>query len=238
MRTFAVSILAALALAVATIHPAASQDTKSRSHIYLGAGVEKEITSKLSAGIDVQGRFCKDDESQKFLVTPQIEYSFIPFASVGAEYRATFNHEEGKDNEWSGRFGTWLKAKWSPSILKLEARIKYCNYTDDVADRDENYANEQYFRTRFLAGVKIKSIKLTPYISYEWFYEFNRNLVDKDRLTIGVKKKLNKNNAIAFEYKFEEKFNRGTSKININNNIFELTYKYTFPYKAPDDLDE
>ena len=230
MKTFATKIVAAL-LALTTISATATAQTESRSYIYLGAGIEKEFSKKLTAELDLQGRFCHAKETQEFLITPKIEYEPIKFFSVGTEYRAKLSHEKGEDSEWTGRFGAWMKAKWSPSILKLEARIKYCNYTEDAADRDGNYANEQYFRTKFLAGVKIKSLKLTPYISYEWFYEFNRNLVDKDRLTIGVKKKLNKRNALTFEYMFEERFNRGKTKKEINNHIFSLSYQYTFPYK-------
>lgn len=238
MKTYAAAFVAALALLVFNIRPAASQSTESRSNIYIGADIEKEISKKLSVELDFQGRFCKAKEAQDFLVTPKIEYSPLKFVSVGAEYRATFSHENGESGEWSGRFGSWLQAKWSPSILKLEARIKYCNYSEDIADREGSLAHKQYFRTRLLGSVKIKSIKLTPYISYEWFYEFNRNLVDKDRVIIGVKKKINKRNTVAFEYMFEEKYNRGKSKKDINNNIFSLAYQYTFPRKAPKESDE
>ena len=214
-----------------TTTSASAQETESRSHLYLGAGIEKEFSKKLSAELDFQGRFGLTKTYQDFLITPKIEYSPLKFVAVGAEYRATLSHEDGEDSEWSGRFGTWIKAKWSPSIFKLEARLKYCNYSEDVADRDGNYANKQYLRTKLLGSVKIKSIKLTPYISYEWFYELNRNLVDKDRVIIGAKKKLNKRNSIALEYMFEEKFNRGKGKKEFNNHIFSLNYQYTFPYK-------
>ena len=237
MRTIATKIVAVI-LALTAMTAAATAQTESRSLIYLGAGLEKEFSKKLTAELDLQARFCHAKETQEFLVTPKIEYEPISFVSFGAEYRTTLSHEKGEDSEWTGRFGTWMKAKWSPSILKLEARIKYCNYTDDAQDRDGNYANKQYFRTKFLAGVKIKSIKLTPYISYEWFYELNRNLVDKDRLIIGAKKKLNKRNSLALEYMFEEKFNRGKTKKDINNHIFSLTYQYTFPYKKHKESEE
>lgn len=218
-------------MAVASVSYKADAQTDSRSLVYLGAGIEKEITKKLSAELELEGRFCKAKGTQELLITPKIEYKPVKFIAIGAEYRANLSHENGESSEWGGRFGSWLKGKWSPSILNLEARIKYCNYTEDVADRDGNYANRQYFRTKFLAGVKIKSIKLTPYISYEWFYELNRGLVDKDRLTIGLKKKFNKRNAIVFEYMFEEKFNRGKNKKDINKNIFAMSYQYTFPFK-------
>ena len=114
MRT-ALALLLLLTFTLTTTS-ASAQETESRSHLYLGAGIEKEFSKKLSAELDFQGRFGLTKTYQDFLITPKIEYSPLKFVAVGAEYRATLSHEDGEDSEWSGRFGTWVKAKWSPSI--------------------------------------------------------------------------------------------------------------------------
>lgn len=203
----------------------AQPSAEKRHLIYLGAGIEKDFSKKLSAGIDMESRFCKSRETQEILLTPSVEYSIIKYLSLGAEYRIGYSHRNGGDGEWSGRLGLMAKAKCSPWKLKLEARAKYCNYSEDYEDE----GNLQYMRTKFEAGLKLKSLKLTPYVSYEWFYNISRGLVDKDRYTAGIKKKLNKRNTIGFEYMLEEKFNRGVSKRDINKNIFSISYKYTLP---------
>ncbi len=222
--------LATIMLLVAIV--ASSIDTKAqnadnRSLIYLGAGIEKEFMKQLSAGVDLESRFCKASGTQEILVTPSIEYQPIKYLQLGVEYRANYEHKNDKGGSWSGRFGASLGASISPWILKLEVREKYCNYSDDSEDGDGVHL--QYLRTKVGASAKIKAIKLTPYISYEFFYNVERKLVDKDRYTVGVKKKISKRNTIGLEYMLEEKFNRGKNKIDINKHIFALNYKYTIP---------
>lgn len=214
-----------LATAIICGGNAMAQDTENRSLIYLGAGIGKDFGKHLQAGIDLEGRFCKAKETQDILITPNIEYSPIKFLSLAAEYRIGYEHQNGNDGQWNGRLGLSAKAKASPSILKLETRIKYCNYSEDYEDE----GNLQYLRTKLEIGAKLKSIKLTPYISYEWFYNISRSLVDKDRYTVGIKKKINKQNSIGVEYMLEEKFNRGKSKCDINKHIFAISYQYTIP---------
>ncbi|MCQ2252080.1 MAG: DUF2490 domain-containing protein [Bacteroidales bacterium] len=218
------SIWAVCALLMSLYNNALAQ-TESRQLIYLGAGIEKELSRKLSAGLDMEGRFCHEKGTQSLLITPSLEYSPIKYLSGGLEYRAEMEHENGSDAQWTGRLGVFMKAKFQPSFLRLESRIKYCNYTEDYEDE----GNLQYFRTRFQAGARIKSIKLTPYFSYEWFYNISRHLVDKDRYVVGIKKKIDKRNTVGFEYMLEEKFNRGKTKPDINKNIFAFNYQYEIP---------
>jgi len=217
--------MALLALCTIGAQNAEAQNAENRSLIYLGAGIEKEFTKQLSASLDVESRFCSAKNTQDILVTPSIEYAPIKYLAFGVEYRAGYEHQKDKESTWSGRFGAMAKASISPSILKFEVREKYCNYSEDYEDE----GNLQYLRTKFEASAKIKAIKLTPYISYEFFYNISRSLVDKDRYTVGLKKKLNKRNTIGVEYMLEEKFNRGKNKIDINKHIFALNYKYSIP---------
>lgn len=217
---------------------AKSQDLEKRVSIYLNAGIEKEITEKFSTGLEIEGRFCKSQSEQDLLLKPYIEFSPVKYFSLGAEYRWDLNHQEGSQSSWSGRLGLYAKAKYGFHGFKAEARFKYCNYSEDygywnVDDKVYDQSKKlNYLRPKFQLSYKIKPLKLTPYVSYEWFYNTARGLVDKDRWTFGLKKKINKIHTLGFEYKFEEKFNRlskkGNVKDDINNNIFAFSYKYSF----------
>lgn len=213
--------------------PFALAQTESRTSVYIGAEIEKEFSKKLSAELEAQGRFCPDKSSQDFLLTPSIEFAPIKYFSLGAEYRLEMEHEDGAESQWSGRFGAFAKAKYSLENFKMEARLKYCNYSEDYLED----GNLQYLRTKFQLAYKIKPLKLTPYASYEIFYNLTRDprKVDKDRYTVGVKDKVSKHHTIGFEYQLEEKFNRvsrkGNPKNDINNNIFSFYYRYTLPRK-------
>ena len=205
--------------------------TETRTSFYLNAGVEKEFLPVLSAGFDVEGRFCGDPKTQDLLLKPSVEYSPVKFFAVGAEYRFNLNKEDGEDSKWIGRLGLSAKLKYNFKGFRPEFRIKYCNYNEDyiVNSKEET---KQYLRPKFQLGYRIKPLKLTPYVSYEWFYNIPRQLVDRDRWTIGIKKKFSKVHTVAFEYRFYEKFNRvnnkGTKvKNDISENIFMLSYKYS-----------
>ncbi len=209
---------------------------EKRTAIYLGASIEKEFSKKLSAELEMQARFCPTKNTQDYLITPKIEFSPIKYVSFGTEYRADYSCEKDEDSEWIGRWGAWVKGKYSiAKLVKFEGRIKYCNYTEDAYLDGENQGNKQYLRFKLGVGVKIKPINLTPSISYEMFDNISRSIVDKLRYTFGLKEKLSKQHSIGFEYMFEQKFNlqtkKGKTKEDINKNIFSISYKYTFPYK-------
>ncbi len=234
----------ALILMVATmmtVTAAKAQDTENRLSLYLGAGIEKELNDKFSAGIDLQGRFCGDPKSQEFLIRPSVEFSPVKYFSIGAEYRWDMEHDaEEKTTDWQGRLGLSAKGKVSINHFKLEARVKYCNYSGDYAywDTDKSVSDTaklNYLRFKIQAGYKIKPLKMTPYISYELFDNLTRGKIDRLRYTVGVKKKLG-NSTLSFEYMLYQKFSRytvkkGNRKDDINGNIFALSYKYTIPYK-------
>lgn len=209
---------------------------EKRTYMYLGTSVEKEFSKKLSAGINLQGRFCNDPNTQDILVTPKIEFAPIKFVSFGAEYRVDYSREKGEESEWNGRLGLFVKGKYSiHKILKFEGRIKYCNYTEDAYLDGENQGNKQYLRYKLGAEVKIKPLNLSPYFTYEIFDNLSRNTVDKLRYVWGAKYKINKQHTIGFEYALEQRFNlqtkKGNAKEDINKNIFSFYYKYTFPFK-------
>lgn len=188
--------------------------------------IEKEILPVLTTGADVEANYCNAANSKDFSIKPFIQYSPINYLVLGAEYRVKYEVEDG-ESAWQGRLGLAAKGKYAFGNLKLDCRLKYTLYTDDY---DED-TKDQYFRTRFQAQYKIKPIKLTPYVSYEWFYNIPRSLVDRDRWTFGVEKKLSKRSSLGFEYQLEEHFNRTNAKrTKLKNDIAEHVFSiaYTF----------
>ncbi len=222
----------------------AANAQEKRYPIYLNAGFEKEFLPYLSAGLDLEGRFCNATSTQKLLIKPFVEFSPIKYFSLGAEYRWNMTHDNGEDpatTDWQQRLGIYAKGKYAFYGFKLEARVKFCNYSGDYSYWDTDSKTyiedetERYLRFKIQAGYKIKPIKLTPYFSYEIFDNLTMGKVDKLRYTFGLKKKLSKQHTIGFEYMLEQKFNRyskkGKVKDDIHNNVFAFSYKFTLPYK-------
>ena len=201
--------------------------TEKRYIFNLASAIEKEFNDYLTAGFELEGEICPDPSTKTVMFKPVVEFSPIQYLSFEAEYRFKAENEEG-ESAWHRRFGIAAKGKYAFNHLKLSTRLKYCLYSDDY---DED-TKERYFRTRFQAQYKIKPIKLTPYISYEWFYNIPRGLVDRDRWTFGVEKKLNKRNTLGLEYQCEERFNRTNAKrTKLKNDIAENTFSITYKFE-------
>ncbi|MBQ3655882.1 MAG: DUF2490 domain-containing protein [Bacteroidales bacterium] len=220
-------------LSVLTISTADAQ-TEKRTSLYLNAGVEKEFLPYLSGGVSVEGRFC-DNKTKDLMLKPYVEFSPVKFFSFAAEYRFDFKKEDGEPSETIGRLGLTAKLKYKFNGFRPEVSLKYYNYNEDYIVNSQE-ETKQYLKPKFQLGYRIKPWKLTPYVSYEWYYNFPRKLVDKDRWIFGAKKKFS-NHTFTFEYRLYEKFNRvnnkGTKvKNDITDNIFLFGYKYTFPYKS------
>ena len=222
-----------LILAVLALNCVNAQ-TEHRTALYLNAGVEKEFLPYLSGGLSVEGRYC-DTKTKDLMIKPYLEFEPVKFFSFGVDYRLDFNKVKDEESRRIGRIGLMLKLKYKFSGFTPEFSLKYYNYNEDYIV-NSNPETKQYLKPKFQLSYKIKPWKLTPYVSYEWFYNFPRQLVDRDRWIFGVKKKFSKVHTFTFEYRFYEKFNRvndkGTKvKNDIAENIFMIGYKYVFPYK-------
>ena len=205
--------------------------TESRSYIYLGAGVTKSfLDKKLDVGFETEGRFRTGEDQKEWLLTPKVSYQPIKYFSVGLQYRFNLEHDGTEDpqNEWVNRLSADLKGKLPAGNFKFEFRFRYCNYNEDFEKGKLNYGRKEYLRYRFEAAYKIKPIKLTPYVSYEWFQNLALGDVDRDRWIFGLKQKINKHNKIGFEYMFQENFNNPNKIKDINKNIFAFSYSYNF----------
>lgn len=228
MKQSKANIMLAMAIVLSLSLPQKDYaQTDNRMLWHIGAGIEKQLPWNISAGLETELRLCPEKNTQNILITPQIEYSPAKFLSLGLEYRGEMEHQKDEDSQWTGRLGAHIKAKAQPGNLRLETRLKYCNYSEDWDDG----SHLQYLRTRLQVGYRIKPLKLTPYVSYEWFYNLSRELVDKDRYTVGAKKKFSKHHSMYLEYMLEEKFNRGIHKMDINKHIIAVGYQYTTPAK-------
>mgnify|MGYP002621690300 CR=1 FL=1 len=205
--------------------------SESRKYIHLGASVTKSfLDKKLEAGLETEGRFRTGEDQKQWLITPKISYEPIKYFSVGLQYRFNLEHDGSEDpqNEWVNRLSADLKGKLPAGNFKFEFRFRYCNYNEDFEKGSVNYGRKEYLRYRFEVDYKIKPIKLTPYISYEWFQNLALKDVDRDRWTFGLKQKLNKHNKIGFEYMFQENFNNPNKIKDIYKHIFAFSYSYNF----------
>ena len=184
--------------------------------------IEKEFSPELLVGADSEANYCNAANSKDVSIKPFIEYAPINHLIVAADYRVKYEVEDG-ESAWQGRLGVSTTGEYNFNNLLLDCRLKYTLYTDDY---DED-TKDQNFRTRFQAQYEINSIELTPYVSYEWFYNIPRRLVDRDRWTLGIDKKISHRSYIGFEYQLEKNFNNEDPlETDIAEHVFSIAYTF------------
>ena len=184
--------------------------------------IEKEFLPELLVGADAEANYCNAANSKDVSIKPFIEYAPINHLIIAADYRVKYEVEDG-ESAWQGRLGVSTTGEYNFNNLLLDCRLKYTLYTDDY---DED-TKDQNFRTRFQVQYGINSIGLTPYVSYEWFYNIPRRLVDRDRWSLGIDKKISNRSSIGFEYQLEKYFNNEDPLVNdIAEHVFSIAYTF------------
>lgn len=166
--------------------------------------------------------------SEEFRLDENISHIDKVFSELGASYEVlknfdiSFNYRFSRENDYetgnydlSSRIDLGLSYKYKINDFRISNRLKY---QTENANPYEN--NPTYLRNKLTTSYKINDI--APFISYEFFYQFNdEHVINRTRLSIGSKYKLNKNNAIKVFYIFENKFNTTRLK---HSHIYGINY--------------
>lgn len=187
-------------------------DAKLWTAISINTKVEK-FEFSFSEELRLNENFSHTD---KFFTELGVSYEFIK------DFDASFNYRFSRENDYetgnydlNNRIDLGLSYKHKINNFRISNRLKYQTAT---ASSTEN--NPTYLRNKFTTSYKIKDI--TPYISYEFFYQFNdERVVNRTRLSFGGKYKINKNNSIKLFYTYENRFNDRQLK---HNHIYGINY--------------
>jgi hypothetical protein len=150
------------------------------------------------------------------------------FLEAGVDYKITknvyglFKYRFSRDNDYEtrnydikNRLDLGLNLKYKHEKFRFGLRTKYQTKS---ANSYEN--NPAFWRNKFAVRYKVKD--LTPFISYEFFYQFNEeNIINRTRLSFGGKYSMNKSNAIKLFYIYENRFNTTQLK---HNHIYGVSY--------------
>lgn len=150
------------------------------------------------------------------------------FTELGAEYEITksfsgsFGYRFARENDYearsydlSSRFDFGLEYKVKYEQFRFGYKVKYQTKT---ASPTEN--NPTYLRNKLTVQYKLE--KITPFISYEFFYQFNdEKVINRIRTSLGGKYSINDNHAIKLYYILENRFN--TKRLQ-RNHIWGIGY--------------
>ena len=153
----------------------------------------------------------------KLFTELSVEYKITKGFYVGSTYRfSRENDYETRNYDMTHRIDLGLKYKFEVDKFKFGIKTKI------QLKKDLPYENNPTFsRTEFAASYNFND-KLAPFISYEFYYQFNdQHVINKTRLSLGGKYAINDKNAIQVYYLFENKFNVKNLQ---HNHIFGVSY--------------
>ena len=145
------------------------------------------------------------------------EYKITKGFYVGSTYRySRENDYETSNYDMTHRIDLGIKYKFK--VDKFKASIK----TKIQLKKGLPYENNPtYNRTKITVDYDINN-KLTPFINYELFYQFNdQHLINRSRTSFGGKYAINDSQAIELYYLYENQFNTKNLQ---HNHIYGLSY--------------
>lgn len=184
-------------------------ETQTRTEFKLSYNLLEKLTICIAPELRYDASFFLD----KYLLEGEAEYELMKNFELGVGYRFIANRRAEKETEYFNRIA--LKAAYSLKLndFKPSVALKYTNYSEEGPD-------DKYIRLKGAVDYKIKSSKLTPYVSAELYRNISDGTTEKLRYGLGGNYKLFKNNYLKIGYKFDYYLHQY-----LNKHIFTIGYK-------------
>ncbi len=153
------------------------------------------------------------------------------FTELGAEYEIDYlkglsvfsNYRFSRENDYetinydiSHRIDFGLNYKYKLDKIQFDLKTKM---QIESAASDKN--NPTYNRSKLTLKYKLNK-SINPFVSYEFFYQLNdERVINRTRLSTGLKYDINKKSGIKLFYTFENKFNTNNLQ---HNHIYGISY--------------
>jgi len=194
-----------------------------------GLSIQKEITKKISAGIEYEHRF--DNYLTTFdqaLIEPSVSYDIKKFLSIGAEWRVSADQDLKRRISYKQRGAIFLRFKKSfgDFDFKIKPAIQYG--FDDLTNSNSDNRKKIINRNSFSVDYNWFGSRLTPFAGYEFFYYINDpmgGIINQSRLKLGASYRISKASDISVYYIFENEFNVANP---IDAHIIGFAYGYKF----------
>jgi len=179
--------------------------------LWTGITFNIDISERLSLSFDEEIRF-NDNVSKinKFFSQIGFSYNLSKSIEIGANYR--FINKQNSDLSYSmrHRFHADLGLRTKAGRYTLSTRIRYQTKYIDPYRTEDGLIPEDYLRNKFAISYDIRKSTLTPYISYEYFYQANNpegNEINKTWVTMGFKFRLKNRDRISLLYRLSQQYN-------------------------------
>lgn len=180
-------------------------------------GISKEFFKKLEIGITPQLRLRENFDVKEYFFDAEINYQVFKYLNLGSTYRYGNNITKKGKTENFGRISFDAKTGYKIKRFEPQFRLRFTN-DDDFSDETAESIN--YLRYKFGLDYDVKKLKLTPYISAEFFQNLSVKEFDKRRYEGGLTYKFNKHHRVSAYFRNNNYLN-GDAPVN----YFGLAYK-------------
>ena len=203
---------------------------------WLSGNISLKVNKHWKFNLENQTRFCLDniDFEQNFTEF-QIEKNIASWISWGVSYRYILKKQDFDYNIANyNRYNCLLILKHH---LDKKKRLNI-QYKIQSQRRRETFSNtnkfvgelKKYWRIKTVIAYNIKNWKLDPKFGLEFFLRSNKHPTDqynKYRISIGTKKKINKNQYITFKYMFEKQYRQWNPEV---MHLIGIKYNYSIKH--------
>ncbi|MBK9190589.1 MAG: DUF2490 domain-containing protein [Crocinitomicaceae bacterium] len=206
------------------------------ANLWLSAGINADLTDKLSVNYSMETRFYKNASVlDSYINEIGAGYEIVKNLQLGIDYRYSRKNQEGYF-EGVHRIGADISYSYKLDIgLTLKARARYqlpFNYLGVI--NDAIYPDNRNV-SRFKISAKYKPTnlkKVLPYTGYEIYKSFSPknqySAIDSYRFTFGVTFDLPKRHSVDLYYMLEKEY-RSAPQL---NHIYGIQYNYDL-FKDP-----
>jgi len=147
------------------------------------------------------------------------EYKIVKGFYVGANYRLSKDNDyETSNHAIRHRIDIAFTYKHKYENFRFSFRTKFQTKNALPTENSPTFS-----RNKLAIKYKLEN-NFTPFISYEFYYQFNEEkIINRTRFSLGSSYKINKKNALKFFYMYENKFNVRNLK---HNHIYGISYSF------------
>lgn len=196
MRTVIVCFFVALATSLK-----AQEKVPFSQNIWIGYGVEFDLSKKIEIEIEGQQRFMLSGfEIEENFLEATLKRKVFKNSQISLGYRSTWeNGEEHRINRYVGAYKFGFEKTDFEISNKTSLQIDAVSYTGETKVHLRNKTSLEYQRFK----------KVKPFAAYDFSFRFdNRNVIDNNRFLLGTQIRLKKKAKLNLFLRFDNEINR------------------------------
>ncbi|MDG2343468.1 MAG: DUF2490 domain-containing protein [Flavobacteriales bacterium] len=203
---------------------------------WLSGNINLKVNKHWKFNLENQTRFSLDNINfERNFTEFQIEKNIASWISWGVSYRYILKKQAFDENiaNYNRYNYFWILKHHLDKNERLNIQYKIQSQRRrETFSNTNKYVGElrKYWRIKTVLSYNIKNWKLDPKVGVEFFLRSNEHPTDqynKYRISLGTKKKINKNQYITFKYMFEKQYKQWNPEV---MHVFGIKYNYSLKH--------